>query len=178
EAVRVCKEPHTKALQKLARRIKFQDRRIRRATAYTGRLARRYNIEASMKHPDVTFGIDMNPDDLSPVAAVHAVCQGRPAFDQPIRIRQLVWLRVLRLLRASHTGKYRDRRNRDQKPDFRSTCNYHRKPLKDRESVTRLFLRNSKKLATSVLVAHFKRSSNENWKSITDLTSPFHFPDA
>src|SRR5690349_13491705 len=35
EAVIICKEPDTKALQKLARRIEFQDWRIHRTTADT-----------------------------------------------------------------------------------------------------------------------------------------------
>ena len=99
EAVRISEQSHAKALQKLARWIEFQNRRIGIAPPDAGSVAGRHGVEASMKDPDVAVAMDMHPDNFSPVASVHALRKRWPALDEAIRIWEFGWFGVLRLLR-------------------------------------------------------------------------------
>ena len=128
EPVVVGKQPRAKALQKLSRRIEFQNRRIRRTPADAGGLARRHDVEASMKDPDVALGVHVHADHFAPVASVHALGKRRPAFDEAIRIGQFGRLGVGRGLRTRQPTTREDRRKRDRRPDRRSTCSCHRPP--------------------------------------------------
>src|SRR5262245_51715302 len=100
EPVRIDKHAAAKALEQLAGWIKLQDGRIGIAATETGGDAGRHRVEAAMEDPNIAVAVDMHPDDLAPTAAIHALGQGRPAFDKTIGIGQLGRLRVLRRLRA------------------------------------------------------------------------------
>src|ERR1700680_261933 len=100
--------PRAKARQKFARRIKFQNWRLRAADAGGG--AGGHDIETSMKDPDVAFGIDICPDQLSPLTAIHVLRKHRPVLHQSIRIGELYLFGVLGLLGLGYESKRGDRR--------------------------------------------------------------------
>src|SRR5580658_8229162 len=101
EAVRIGEQSRAKALQKLARRIEFQNRRIGIAPPDAGGVAGRHRVEAAMKDPDVAVAPDMHPDDFPPAAAVHALGESRPSLHEMIRVGQLPDLRP----GSNHYGK-------------------------------------------------------------------------
>src|SRR5215471_18003697 len=100
EPVWIDKHAAAEALEQPAGWIKLQDRRIGIAATETGGDAGRHRIEAAMEDPNIAVAVDMHPDDLTPTAAIHALGQGRPAFDKAIGIGQLSRLGVLRRLSA------------------------------------------------------------------------------
>jgi len=79
--VRICKHA-AKALEQFAGGIKLQDRRIGIAAADACGDAGRHGVEAAMEDPNIAVAVDMHPDDFAPTAAIHALGQGRPAFDR------------------------------------------------------------------------------------------------
>jgi hypothetical protein len=110
EPVRINKHAAAKALEQLAGWIKLQDRRIGIPATETGGDAGRYGVEAAMEDPDIAVAVDMHPDDLTPTAAIHALGQGRPAFDKAIGIGQLGRLGVLRRLGARSRCEARNKK--------------------------------------------------------------------
>jgi hypothetical protein len=58
-----------------------------------------------MKNPDVSLGIDIRPDEFSPVAFIHAWGESRPVRDKAIRIGEVGLRGVLSLLRACRQSK-------------------------------------------------------------------------
>src|SRR5262249_20930559 len=83
-----------KTPQQLARGTKFENWWIGTASADASGVAGRHRIEAAMKDPDVTVAMNMYPDDLSPVTAIHAIGESRPAFDQSVGIGEFSGLRI------------------------------------------------------------------------------------
>src|SRR5947199_377552 len=76
----------------------------------------RHGVEAAMKHPHIAVARHMHANDFAPFAAIHAGRNGRPAFNQPVRIGQIggFWISRLRLrgeprdnsgARTNHDGK-------------------------------------------------------------------------
>ena len=67
------------------------------AATETGGDAGRHGVEAAMEDPNIAVAVDMHPDDLAPTAAIHALGQGRPAFDEAIGIGKLGRFGIWRL---------------------------------------------------------------------------------
>jgi hypothetical protein len=63
-----------------------------------GRVAGRDGVEAAMEHPDIAVARDAHPDDLAPLAAIHALGKRRPLLREAIRIGKLGRLGILGLL--------------------------------------------------------------------------------
>jgi hypothetical protein len=78
-----------------------------------------------MKNPDVSLGIDIRPDELSPVASIHGCGKSRPVLDQAIRIGEVGLTGVLSLLSACRESKCSDRQENGEWIEFRSTQESH-----------------------------------------------------
>jgi len=98
KAVRIAKHTGAESLEQLAGGIELQDRWVGLAASDAGRAAGRHGVETAVENPDVAVAVDMHTDDLSPAPAIHAWGQGRPILDKSIRIREVGWLGILRLL--------------------------------------------------------------------------------
>src|SRR5581483_9545831 len=72
----------------------FQDGRIGRAASDAGGVTGRHRVEAAMKDPDVAVAMDVDADDLSPTASVHALGNCRPLLDEAIGIGQFGWFGI------------------------------------------------------------------------------------
>jgi len=118
--VRIAEQPRAKAVEVFALGIELQNRRIRRPATHAGGRARRYDVEAPVKDPDVSFGVQVYADDLSPFASVHRLRKRRPALNEAIGIGQLRRFGVFGLLRARHLAKNGDRRKRSHNEEFGS----------------------------------------------------------
>src|SRR5439155_24596821 len=94
ESVRISKQSRTKALEKLARRFKLQNRRIRGAAADTRGRTRRHNVEASVENAHVTLRVDINANEVSPLTTVNDLRKSRPAVDKAIVIRKFRMFRL------------------------------------------------------------------------------------
>ena len=151
----IGKQPRTKALQQLSRRIKFQNRRICGSSADAGGRTWGHDVEAALEDPDVAAGVQMHPDDFSPVASVQAFWKRRPALDQAIRVGQLGWLGGCSLLSTHRRAQREDGDSAGGKHQSHATSTRHfgppfdlrircgrifqyKCPAHDRSSATRL----------------------------------------
>src|SRR5262249_18310270 len=125
ETVRIDKHAAAKALEQFAGWIELQDRRIGIAATGPGGDAGRHGVEAAMEDPDIAVAVDMHPDDLTPTAAIHALGQGRPAFDQAIGIGQLSRLGILRRLGARSRCEARNEEHAGNEDRSRSSRMRH-----------------------------------------------------
>src|SRR5579863_190326 len=126
EAVRIGEQSCTEALEKLARRIELQNRRIGFTPPDAGGVARRNRVEAPMEDPDVAVAADMHPDDLPPAASVHARRESGPTLHQTKGIGEFGWFGVTPLLCTGRGSRQGDGDRGGQQYKSRPACSCHR----------------------------------------------------
>ena len=134
ESVRMREQSHAEALEKLARRIELQNRRVGVSPIDARGVAVGLIVETAVKHPDVAVRRHVHPDDLSPLASIrtlHACGKRRPIRRETIRIWKIGFGGARRAwsLRSCDRCERQHKESLDEKPRAVAMWFCHGKPV-------------------------------------------------